>query len=100
MKQDMLPWPKIFRVAALLLLFSAAVDIIGVDIFGAVLETQAASNSCPDNGGDECFCCCSHLLVGAQVQFNPIMAVTPAPEPLVEIPLSLPLTPPSHPPRA
>jgi hypothetical protein len=97
-------WPNLVRIAAVLLLFSAATDLIARDLLGPLWETQLGplGDPCPDNdaGQPDGFCCNTHVIIGPLVQWAPVMLIAVREEPAAPFILSTPLTPPYHPPRA
>jgi hypothetical protein len=102
--QPMNLWPKLVRIAALLLLFSAATDLVARDLLGPLWETQLGplGDPCPNDGVQpDGFCCNTHIIVTTpQVQWAPVMLIVVQEEPAAPAVLSTPLTPPYHPPRA
>jgi hypothetical protein len=98
----MTAWSKLFRLAALCLLLSAAVDLVAVDMLGAFWQDKATvqselQGSCSQ---DDCFCCSPTAIPAIHVVLSPTLIVT-ATAPLVVI--DAPVVPPHplfHPPRA
>ena len=90
----------LFRVAALLLLFSVGVCLaqdIGEALFHPDNVTQ--DQQCPDNGSaSDCFCCCAHVLPVAIPYTEPearfSFVETPAPKFTVDLPPARLLRPP------
>jgi hypothetical protein len=76
---------KIMRCAAIALLLSAAVDLIAVDLSNPSFceSTHSAGVLTQDGTGiqfditispehrDDCFCCCSHIVISHTVDFSP-----------------------------
>ena len=92
--------PVIFRLTAILLLLSAAVDVVGVDVLGRLWHgnNAAQTTSCSDT--DECYCCCGHFVIPARIQLRPMQSVfstQPLDEPKT---FAVQLAPPFRPPRA
>ena len=92
---------RLFRLAALSLLLSAAMDLIAVDMFGSFWQDKATvqnelQGSCSQ---DDCFCCSPAAIPVYRVVLSPILTVT-ATDPLMiaEAP-AVPLDPLFHPPR-
>jgi hypothetical protein len=90
----------LFRVAALLLLFSVGV-CLAQDISDSLLHKDniAQDQSCPDNSpGGDCFCCCAHVLPVAIPHVEPearfTFVETPAPRFIVDLPPARLLRPP------
>ena len=93
---------RVFRLAALSLLLSAAVDLIAVDMLGAFWQDKATvqnelQGSC---SRDDCFCCSPTTIPVAPVVLMPSQVMTSA-EPLkiAAAPVA-PFDPLFHPPRA
>jgi hypothetical protein len=92
-----------FRIASVFLLISVAVDMIGVDIFEqAVHKAHSVQKpSCPDNGvSDDCFCCCSHVVLTAPVRLFRVGRATHLEHLDTRKPSVIDPAPPYHPPRA
>lgn len=93
---------KLFRLAALCLLLSAAVDLIAVDMLGAFWQDKATvqnelQGSCSQ---DDCFCCSATAIPAIHVVLSPTLIVTAtAPLIVVDAPV-VQLDPLFHPPRA
>lgn len=93
---------KLFPIAALLLLFSAAF-CLSADLMQDLSPDQntAQTNSCSDDGSlSDCFCCCSHFVPRGHAPAITIARVTLISSPEREL---LPFTPPDpffRPPRA
>jgi hypothetical protein len=93
---------KFFRLAALSLLLSAAVDLIAVDMLGSLWQDTATvqselQGSCEQ---DDCFCCSPATVPVKHVVFAPTLNVTPT-APLMIAPAPfVPLDPLFRPPRA
>ena len=117
-KPSMSLWRKIVRSAALVLLLNAGVDLLLVDALGPALyaETgsarqiargEAAQSQNPSSSGgakqfpdDDCFCCCSHIVISHSADVTPADVISFAlPSPSSSKPLSEP-TCIYHPPRA
>ena len=82
---------RIYRTVALLLLLLAAGDLLVVDL--------AFAADC-ENSGDECFCCCTHIVIPQLSKPEPLrelvaLETPPQPEAISVIP-----SPVYHPPRA
>jgi hypothetical protein len=97
----MVVWSKLFRLAALCLLLSAAVDLIAVDMLGPFWQDKATvqnelQGSCSQ---DDCFCCTPTAIPVTHVVLSPTLIVT-ATDPLMiaDAPV-VPLDPLFHPPR-
>lgn len=95
-------YSQLFRLAAVLLLLSAAVDLIAVDMFGSFWQDKATvqselQGSCAQ---DDCFCCSPTTIPVTHVVFAPTLTVT-ATDPLLTVPAPfVPLDPLFRPPRA
>jgi hypothetical protein len=60
--------PKLWRIAALVLLLSAAFDIAAVDT--ALLGAASCCNGASD---DACFCCCRNMVLVDAIALEPLM---------------------------
>src|SRR4051794_34162609 len=70
LRSSMAAWLSVFRVVAVMLLITAAVDLFAVDMLGFASNesSQSQTGPCNDNGvQDDCFCCCSHVVVGVPI---------------------------------
>ena len=92
------------RTAAATILFVAAFEIFGCGLCsGDTCALQGAfshQSHQTKSSGDECLCCCGHLLIASTIHVEPVSLVTPAPDPeprqaTIERQLSV-----YHPPRA
>jgi hypothetical protein len=91
--------PKLWRIAALVLLLSAAFDIAAVDT--ALLVASDGSGSCCNCSSDDgCFCCSRHLVMVDSVVFRPLMVATSFLDPRVPSAESISSPVPHLPPRA
>src|SRR4051794_7072622 len=99
----MFSFPKLFPIAALVLLFSAAFCFSADLIHDLSLDQSTAqTDSCSDDGGSlpDCFCCCSHFVPSGRAPAITMTRITFVASPERE---SLPFTPPGpffRPPRA
>jgi hypothetical protein len=71
---------RFFRLAATLLLLSAAVDLIAVDMLGSLWQGKVTvqselQGSCAQ---DDCFCCAPTIIPATPLMLAPTIAVTPA----------------------
>ena len=68
-KQDsMLLWPRVRHVLTVLILLLAATEIFACDLAAVpncLFSTQSAGDSDEGCSGDECLCCCAHIVVVA-----------------------------------
>jgi hypothetical protein len=91
--------PKLWRIAALVLLLSAAFDIAAVDT--ALLVAGDGSGSvCNCSSDDGCFCCCRHMVLVDAVVFLPLMVATAFLDPRAPSAESISSPVPHLPPRA
>jgi hypothetical protein len=90
---------RLWRIAALLLLLSAAFDIVAVDTALLVAGDDSGS-SCNCSAGDGCFCCSRHLVMADTVVLRPLMVVTIFLNPRSPHAESVPSPVPHMPPRA
>ena len=95
-------WSKLFRLAALCLLLSAAVDLFAVDMLGPLWQDKATVQSQLQGNcsQDDCFCCSPTIIPVIHLALSPTLIVT-ATAPLIVV--DAPAVPPDplfHPPRA
>jgi hypothetical protein len=104
LKLAMTFFPKVFRLAALLLLLSAAFDTIAVDMLGPMWQkqTSAQNDPCQRSGTtqDDCFCCSTSVVPIQAVVWAPTFTIVPTDEQLVTFAVSRAPDPLYHPPRA
>ena len=102
----MCKWHKVVRFAALALLLSAAVDLFVVDFsvpsfcgetgMVSVLAPDGSDNSQSTLEGakdyrDDCFCCCSHIVLSHTVELNPVELISFTSQlPRIGIPITSP----------
>ena len=103
MKAGMLPKQTVVRMAALLLLLFAAVDLFAIDLFAPSMcapTTTSDATGSPSGDEDDCFCCCGHIIVRAPIHINHVAAFS-SDEPVVIVSAAS-VDRPSiyHPPRA
>jgi hypothetical protein len=92
---------KLFRLAALSLLLSAAVDLLAVDMLGAFWQDKAAAQSelqgsCEQDG---CFCCSGIAVPVQPVVLQPHLLIATANEIAFVFAPSIAAYPLLHPPR-
>ena len=93
---------RFFRIAAILLLLSAAVDLVAVDMLGSFWQEKATvqgelQGSCAE---DNCFCCSPTAIPVTHIALAPNPAVTPAGVLTTPRAPFVPLDPLFRPPRA
>lgn len=92
----------VVRCAALLLLLFAAIDVFGVDLFAPTLcgspGSQASGTAFGD--GDDCFCCCGHIVFATSPQLEPADSRPWQSSPALQNAVSADLRPIYHPPRS
>jgi len=91
---------NLFRVAAVLLLLLGAVEVYACDMADACVTSASGQNSdCDQPSGDNCLCCCHHVVPAVVVTLEAVEYVcdgTP-PAPLAHTAsLALPI---DHPPQ-
>ena len=95
-------WPT--RSAAAVILLIAAFEVFGCVLCSAdtceLQGTLTHQSHQAESSGDDCLCCCGHLLVGTAVQIEPFMLVARAPQPVLMQPAIAPQSFVYHPPRA
>ena len=73
------------RSAATTILFVAAFEILACGLCsGDTCALQGAfshHSHQTQSSGDECLCCCGHLLIAPAIHVEPVSLVTPAPDP-------------------
>ncbi len=74
----------IFRVAAVIILLLAGVELIACEVSSsASCEISGAPCDQSRNSGDACLCCCSHIVVRTPIVFEPTeeaVALEPLPQ--------------------
>jgi hypothetical protein len=101
-RRSPMPLPlKLFRLAALLLLLGAVVDIVGVDMLGAFWQDKATvqselEGSCTQ---DDCFCCSSTVVPVNHIALAPTLVVTATDPVVTALVLFIPRDPLFQPPR-
>jgi hypothetical protein len=98
----MTPRPKFFRLAAVLLLLSAVLDIVAVDTFGSFWQDKVAvqaelQGACAQ---DDCFCCSATAIPYAPLALTPTLTLVSANEVVTAIDQFVPSDPLFRPPRA
>src|SRR5215468_1128789 len=69
----MMPWRKVMMFAALLILTSAAYDLIVVDFcLSASCDEGATPNGSKTSSDDDCFCCCAHIVFTKPTHVEPV----------------------------
>jgi len=89
----------IVRIAAVLLLLIAGAEAYACDLSDACIGGNASSRTdCDGAGGDNCLCCCHHVVPVAAFTLTPgVICQEPAPEPVIQLlSASLPI---DHPPQ-
>jgi len=62
----------IFRIAAVIILLLAGVELVACDVFShATCEISGAPSDQSTNSGDACLCCCIHIVVRTPLVFEP-----------------------------
>jgi hypothetical protein len=89
----MIFWSKAFRCTAMFLVLFASVEILACDLLPnsdcAISHLQDKGQ--PQDSGDNCLCCCAHMVVVKPLIFEPHETVIPAyPEESVQQPLDAP----------
>jgi hypothetical protein len=67
----MIPGHKLIKVAALLILISAAFDLCIVDFVQPTFCDEASTGNSKPSSSDDCFCCCAHVLLVGTIHFEP-----------------------------
>jgi hypothetical protein len=84
-------WSKAFRCTAMFLVLFAAVEILACDLLPDSDCYISHRQSQTQDSGDNCLCCCAHMVVVKPLAFEPQETVTPAPpEESVQQPLFAP----------
>jgi hypothetical protein len=65
-------WGGVVRLVAIVLIMGTLVDLVGIDLYGAIASTSGQSSgpssSCNDTDVQtDCFCCCVHVMVPSTV---------------------------------
>jgi hypothetical protein len=90
---------RLLRIVAVLMLAMAAAEGYACDLSDACLTGTAETDRCDAPLGDNCLCCCNHLVPGIVFRLAPADAVyqEPPPEPVAHVlSRSLPI---DHPPQ-
>ena len=92
------------RSAAVTILFVAAFEVFACGLCSgdtcALQGTFSHQSHQATSSGDECLCCCGHLLIAPPIHVEPVSLVTPAPDPEPRQATIERQTPVYHPPRA
>jgi hypothetical protein len=90
--------------AAAVILFVAALEVFGCALCSpdtcALAGTLTHQSHQEQSSGDDCLCCCGHILVGAAVHLEPSVIVAAAPETVLAHLLIAPHSFVYHPPRS
>jgi hypothetical protein len=76
----MMHWRKMAMSAALLVLTSAAYDLLVIDFWEPAACTESAGQS-RSGSDDECFCCCAHIVLAKPASVEPVQIVDVAEPP-------------------
>jgi hypothetical protein len=93
---------KAFRFMAMFLLLFTAAEVLACDLVPSddcYLSSPTSDQQQGSNAGDNCLCCCAHMMVVAPVIYTPTQSSVFLAE---VVPVELPLTRPSivdHPPQ-
>jgi hypothetical protein len=69
----MMSWRKVMMFAALLILTSAAYDLFVVDFWlPAFCDEASSQGSSKPTSSDDCFCCCSHIVLTTPTLVEPL----------------------------
>jgi hypothetical protein len=62
----------IFRIAAVIILLLTGVELVACEVFShAACEFSGAPSGHSTHSGDDCLCCCFHIVVEAPLVFEP-----------------------------
>jgi hypothetical protein len=91
----MASWRKAFRCTAMFLVLFAAVEILACDLLpnSDCYISHRQDPGQTQQSGDNCLCCCAHMVVVNPLVFEPEEIVVPAPP---EESVQEPLYAPSH----
>ena len=95
----MKPWRTVMIVAALLILSSAAYDLLVVDFWSVALCDEAPQNGSKPYPDDDCFCCCAHVVLTKPTLIEPLEIARVAEFAPAKLFVSAEPTGPYHPPR-
>ena len=100
---EMAFWSKAFRFTAIFLVLFTAVEVFACDLIPSsncyISNTSPLDKHPPPDSGDNCMCCCAHLVMTKHIDFTPQFLAIPAPaEESVEQPMLVP-SPIDHPPQ-
>jgi hypothetical protein len=103
MMDEMGFWSKAFRFTAVFLVLFTAVEVLACDLIPSsscyISNTRPLDKHHPPDSGDNCMCCCAHLVITKRLNFTPQFLTVPAP---AEESVKQPLLAPSsidHPPQ-
>lgn len=96
-------WSKAFRFTAIFLVLFTAVEVFACDLLPDsdcyISQSPSQHKHQKPSSGDNCMCCCAHLVVAKRVNLIPEVLIVPAPqEETVEQPLLAPSSI-DHPPQ-
>jgi hypothetical protein len=96
-------WSKAFRFTAVFMFLFVAVEVFACDLLPSsscyISQSPTQHKQQPPDSGDNCICCCAHLVVTKRINFVPQVVVVPAPrEESAEQPMLTP-SPIDHPPQ-
>jgi hypothetical protein len=96
-------WSKAFRLTAIFLVLFTAVEVFACDVLPDsdcyISQSQSQHKHQGPTSGDNCLCCCAHLIVVKRAALAPQVLTVPAPrEEAVEQPLFAPSSI-DHPPQ-
>ena len=96
-------WSKAFRLTAIFLVLFTAVEVLACDLLPDsdcyISQSQSQHKHQGPSSGDNCMCCCAHLVVAKRVTLVPqVLIVAAPPEESVERPLFAPSSI-EHPPQ-
>jgi hypothetical protein len=95
----MMLWRKIMMFAALLILTSAAYDLIVVDFWSQAFCDEGSQDGSKPYPDDDCFCCCAHIVLTQPTPIEPVRITSVAEVVPSEIFVSAEPTGIYHPPR-
>ena len=74
-------WSKAFRCTAMFLVLFAAVEVLACDLLpnSDCYISHRQDPGQTQESGDNCLCCCAHMVVVKPLVFEPEEAVAPAP---------------------
>lgn len=73
----------IFRIGAIVMLLLTGIELVACEVVSPAACELSGNQSAPTtDSGDQCLCCCSHIVVAAMIMIEPVAeaaALDPSP---------------------